>query len=77
MVLNYNMINKLIVTNIEWYDAHNPNLPTEIEIQYIEVTDWLKSDEYHGDRRDIVNGIRTLLKYKHMVEPKIFIYKWE
>ena len=53
-----NEIDSIEITDIKWdYDEIdteiNRDLPSEIEIEYTEITDWLNDGNYDGDESDI------------------------
>jgi len=75
------MIKKIRITKIEWYydeiDSEiNRELPSEIEVDYTEITDWLEHEgDYDGDVNDIKSVISNFLNYENMTEPKSFDYE--
>ena len=75
------MIKKIRITKIEWYydeiDSEiNRELPSEIEVDYTEITDWLEHEgDYDGDVNDIKSVISSFLNYENMTEPKSFDYE--
>ena len=75
------MTKKITITNIEWYydeiDTEiNRELPSEIEVDYTEITDWLEDEgDYDGDVNDIKSVISSFLNYENMTEPKSFNYE--
>ena len=75
-----NEIDSIEITDIEWdYDEIDTelkrDLPSEIEIEYTEITDWLDSSDYDGDVNDIKSVITQFLNYENMTEPKSFNYE--
>jgi hypothetical protein len=75
-----NEIDSIEITDIEWhYDEIDTelkrDLPSEIEIEYTEITDWLNDDGYDGDVNDIKSVITQFLNYENMTEPKSFNYE--
>ena len=75
-----NEIDSIEITDIEWdYDEIdteiNKDLPSEIEIEYTEITDWLNDGNYDGDESDIKSIITQFLNDENMTCPKSFNYE--
>ena len=75
-----NEIDSIEITDIEWdYDEIDTemkrDLPSEIEIEFTEITDWLDNGDYDGDVNDIKSVITQFLNYENMTAPKSFNYE--
>ena len=75
-----NEIDSIEINDIEWdYDEIDTelkrDLPSEIEIEYTEITDWLDFGDYDGDINDIKSVVSSFLNYENMTCPKSFNYE--